>query len=61
MSHDFDERLIIKIERLRAQNAEVADFLDRLAAQMERWTRPPGAGEAAADCRAQARKLRGET
>jgi len=71
---DTATRLRAENERLRAElriagelHAEqfdkitgVAAFLDRLAAQMERWTRPPGAGDAAADCRAKARELRGD-
>jgi hypothetical protein len=53
------------IERLRAQNTEAAAFLDALAERLEKFDRSRGYGGSmlvvAAECRAMAAKLRGET
>jgi chromosome segregation ATPase len=57
--HEYVFEAEKQIERLRAQNAEAAAFLDLMA---YRLTQPVMAiDQTAADCRAMAAKLRGET
>ena len=69
MSDDYEEEAIGEhyphegyIEKLEAQLREAAAFLDQIAHRFENWhdEEPGRTDKAAAECRAMAKRLRGE-